>query len=205
MKRYHNSSSPIFTPSIDHLWNDGVSHFGVLRVYEDDEESDPEDTIIEWLQLLQSIQKHLANPRPDACRHSHTVIGVRPPRDDFYEKVATFLRDTFKPSLLIVNVHVPYEDKNLSNCIILPPSIIAKPDGGFVAYETSMVCTLKNAQQKTNFGIAAFDIDYDVATMPCAELYLKYGAFTRLKTLGGLRNYISKGFLNKHECLAASV
>ncbi|XP_070383146.1 uncharacterized protein [Dermacentor albipictus] len=79
-----------------------------------------------------------------------------------------------------------------------------------VTYDTDAtlkkkVCTLKAAQQKTNFGIAAFDIDCDVATMPCAELYLKDGAFTRLKTLGGLRNYISKGLLNKHECLAASV
>ncbi|XP_049511423.1 uncharacterized protein LOC119464024 [Dermacentor silvarum] len=260
MKRYHNSSLPIFTPSIEYLWNDGVSHFGVLRVYDDDDESDPEETIIEYLQLLQSIQKHLTSQKRDACRQSHTVIGVRPPRGDAYDKVAAFLRDTFKPSLFIVNVHVPYEDKNLSNCIILPPSILAKPDGGFMAYETSMeealaymlrihetvdakmdtaisvtlraryymprnisgaeastyqpfqecqsyegVCTLKRAQQKINFGIAAFDIDYDVATKPCPQLHLNAGDFTRLTTLGGLRNYISDGFLDMDECLAASI
>nr|XP_050047016.2 uncharacterized protein LOC126543920 [Dermacentor andersoni] len=114
---------PSFTSGIVELWNRGVSHFGALRVYGT---GSGEDDVIKFLYFLQAVEKKIQETMTGS-RPYYTVIGVSYRPDASYEKVIQHMKKVFKPFIYVVVIHVPYLDKELPTCLILPPTLLENP------------------------------------------------------------------------------
>ncbi|KAL3170436.1 hypothetical protein MRX96_014668 [Rhipicephalus microplus] len=75
-----------------------------------------------------------------------------------------------------------------------------------VTYDTQItiktkVCKAKMAYPDLQFGVAAFDVNLDIADTVCNDLQLEAGNFTRLSVLSKMDNYISNSATTFQDCM----
>ncbi|XP_065283547.1 uncharacterized protein [Dermacentor albipictus] len=263
----------------------------------------PSNAVHGFRRLLRraAVEKKIQETMTDS-RPYYTVIGVSYHPDASYEKVIQHMKKVFKPFIYVVVIHVPYLDKELPTCLILPPTLLENPaeatssnqpsvmeamrhvermrghelhlpvtisftlrariyrpasvrstsfyepfqkcrdysgdsdvspasvckgqygsnfnyfkdgESAFafdtqqeltITYDTDItirtkVCRAKLAYPNVPFGIAAFDINLDVADSACYSLQIEAGNFTRLKVLSSLNDYISGYHWNFDQCM----
>ncbi|XP_049266989.1 uncharacterized protein LOC119373827 [Rhipicephalus sanguineus] len=78
-----------------------------------------------------------------------------------------------------------------------------------VTYDTQItiktkLCKAKQAYPDVPFGIAAFDVNLDIAKSACNDLQIEAGSFTRLRVLSKMDDYISGSVSTFQECMNAA-
>ncbi|KAL1427323.1 hypothetical protein MTO96_017611 [Rhipicephalus appendiculatus] len=103
------------------FWRRNVPNFGIVDVpafgvsY---------DQISEVYKALRELSKE-ANKKPDLQKPVDIVLGAAPIKhENFY---GTKMRDVFAPTLFISHGHYTFGDSEMSDCRVLPPTVLQKP------------------------------------------------------------------------------
>ncbi|XP_065301972.2 uncharacterized protein [Dermacentor albipictus] len=108
---------------LDSLWNRGVSHYGVVNTQVYSFGSEKLDELLAILEALSQIM----DEKSRVVRPSYTILATPVMPGPWTEVVTDRFKRMYAPDIVVSLSHYFYEDRDLADCVMVPPTFLKSP------------------------------------------------------------------------------
>ncbi|XP_049513980.1 uncharacterized protein LOC119431742 [Dermacentor silvarum] len=108
---------------LDSLWNWGVSHYGVVNTQVYSFGSDKLDELLSILEALSQIM----DEKSRVVRPSYTILATPVMPGPWTEVIIDRFKRMYVPDIVVSLSHYFYEDRDLADCVMVPPTFLKSP------------------------------------------------------------------------------
>nr|XP_050031705.2 uncharacterized protein LOC126527904 [Dermacentor andersoni] len=110
-------------PHLDSLWNRGVSHYGVVNTQVYSFSSEKLDELLSILEALSQIM----DEKSRVVRPSYTILATPVMPGPWTEMITDRFKRIYAPDIVVSLSHYSYEDRDLADCVMVPPTFLKPP------------------------------------------------------------------------------